>query len=78
MAIKTKKISDLGTIDISAYGAGNLTDADFYFLACKSGITGKVATRDLVAALGVGEKASAVTVSDDATPATFSMIGGEN
>lgn len=45
MAIKTKKITDLGTINVSANGAGSLNDSDFFLIGCKSGITGKVETK---------------------------------
>ena len=51
MAIKTKKITDLGTINISASGAGSLKDSDFFLIGCKSGITGKVQTSDFVTAI---------------------------
>lgn len=51
MAIKTKKITDLGTINISSNGAGSLTDSDFFLIGCKSGITGKVETKSLVNAI---------------------------
>lgn len=45
MAIKTKKITDLGTINVtSSSGAGSLSDSDFYLIGCKSGVTGKVET----------------------------------
>lgn len=48
MAIKTKKITDLGTINIQADGAGSLNDTDFFLIGCKSGITGKVEVSALV------------------------------
>jgi outer membrane murein-binding lipoprotein Lpp len=48
MAIKTKKITDLGTINVSAEGAGSLNDSDFFLIGCKSGVTGKVETSALV------------------------------
>jgi peptidoglycan hydrolase CwlO-like protein len=46
MAIKTKKISDLGEIKIDDISGLNKTD--FYFLGCMNGITGKVSTADVV------------------------------
>ena len=51
MAIKTKKITDLGTINVAVDGAGSLTDSDFFLIGCKSGITGKVETKALVNAI---------------------------
>lgn len=51
MAIKTKKITDLGTINVSADGAGSLNNDDFFLIGCKSGITGKVETKALVNAI---------------------------
>ena len=48
MAIKTKKITDLGTINIQGDGAGSLNDTDFFLIGCKSGITGKVEVSALV------------------------------
>lgn len=51
MAIKTKKITDLGTINVSAEGAGSLNDSDFFLIGCKSGVTGKVETSAFVNAI---------------------------
>ena len=52
MAIKTKKITDLGTINVtSGSGAGSLSDSDFYLIGCKSGITGKVETNAFLNAI---------------------------
>lgn len=49
MAIKTKKISDLGQITVESSEV--LNKADFYLLGCKGGVTGKVATSDVVKAI---------------------------
>lgn len=46
MAIKTKKITDLGKITINAE-SNKLTDGDFYVIGCKAGVTGKVATGEI-------------------------------
>lgn len=52
MAIKTKKITDLGTINVtSGSGAGSLRDSDFYLIGCKSGVTGKVETKAFLNAI---------------------------
>ena len=47
MAIKTKKITDLGKITIDEKNI-KLTDGDFYVIGCKAGVTGKVATNEIV------------------------------
>ena len=47
MAIKTKKITDLGKITIDGKNI-KLTDGDFYIIGCKAGVTGKVATNEIV------------------------------
>ena len=52
MAIKTKKISDLGEIKID--GSTSLEKSDFYFLGCLNGITGKVSTQDIVQSIRSG------------------------
>ena len=48
MAIKTKKITELGQIHVDVDA---LSTADFYLLGCLSGITGKVPTNALVDAI---------------------------
>lgn len=48
MAIKTKKITDLGEIVLNGDNGISLNDTDFYLLGCKAGITGKVATSAIV------------------------------
>lgn len=47
MAIKTKKITDLGEIELKNNDI-SLSDTDFYLLGCKAGVTGKVATSAFV------------------------------
>ena len=47
MTIKTKKITDLGKITIDEKNI-KLTDGDFYVIGCKAGVTGKVATNEIV------------------------------
>lgn len=46
MAIKTKKITDLGKITIDGEH-NSLTDGDFYVIGCKAGVTGKIATQEI-------------------------------
>lgn len=48
MAIKTKKITELGQIQVDVDA---LSTADFYLIGCQSGVTGKVATNALVDAI---------------------------
>lgn len=48
MAIKTKKITELGQIHVDVDA---LSTADFYLLGCQSGVTGKVPTNALVDAI---------------------------
>lgn len=48
MAIKTKKITDLGILSI---GDEALMGSDFYIIACRSGITGKISTSEMVGEL---------------------------
>ena len=48
MAIKTKKITDLGEIVLNGDNGISLNDTDFYLLGCKGGVTGKVATSAFV------------------------------
>lgn len=49
MAIKTKKITDLGQIQVSysENGTSTLDIADFYLIGCQSGVTGKVSTAEI-------------------------------
>lgn len=49
MAIKTKKITDLGQIEVENIDI--LKKNDFYFLGCMGGVTGKVSTSDVVNAI---------------------------
>lgn len=49
MAIKTKKISELGQIDVESVDI--LKKSDFYFLGCMGGVTGKVSTSDVLNAI---------------------------
>jgi hypothetical protein len=49
MAIKTKKISELGQIDVD--NVDILKKSDFYFLGCMAGVTGKVSTSDVLTAI---------------------------
>lgn len=46
MAIKTKKISELNSILLTSDTA--LEQSDFYMLACQNGVTGKLATKDVI------------------------------
>lgn len=69
MAIKTKKISDLGQITVESSEV--LNKADFYLLGCKGGVTGKVATSDVVKAIradaneGISSLTRGLTNSND-------------
>lgn len=69
MAIKTKKISDLGQITVESSEV--LNKADFYLLGCKGGVTGKVATSDIVKAIradaneGISSLTRGLTNSND-------------
>lgn len=49
MAIKTKKITELGQIEVENIDI--LKKSDFYFLGCMGGVTGKVSTSDVVNAI---------------------------
>jgi hypothetical protein len=49
MAIKTKKISELGQIEVADIDI--LKKGDFYFLGSMGGVTGKVSTSDVVNAI---------------------------
>lgn len=60
MAIKTKKISELGQIDVESIDI--LKKSDFYFLGCMGGVTGKVSTSDVLNAI----RANVESISSDA------------
>lgn len=64
MAIKTKKITDLGTINISSDGAGSLSDSDFFLIGCKSGITGKVETSAFINAINQHMQSLVMTATE--------------
>lgn len=67
MAIKTKKISELGQIEVADIDI--LKKGDFYFLGCMGGVTGKVSTSDVVNAIRANVEAiSKDTVSAYANP----------
>lgn len=71
MAIKTKKISELGQIDVADIDI--LKKADFYFLGCMGGVTGKVSTSDVVNAI----RANVESISKDAVQ-TWEMTRGKS
>ena len=56
MAIKTKKISELGQIEVADIDI--LKKSDFYFLGCMGGVTGKVSTSDVVNAIRANVEAT--------------------
>lgn len=60
MAIKTKKISELGQIEVADIDI--LKKSDFYFLGSMGGVTGKVSTSDVVNAI----RANVESISKDA------------
>ena len=67
MAIKTKKISELGQIEVADIDI--LKKGDFYFLGSMGGVTGKVSTSDVVNAIRANVEAiSKDTVSAYANP----------
>lgn len=76
MAIKTKKISELGQIQIDANA---VTASDFYLIGCQSGITGKVSTSALVDSIKnivsnvQGNNARMVAVDERNTAVTDSL-----
>lgn len=76
MAIKTKKITDLGTINVSANGAGSLNDSDFFLIGCKSGITGKVETKEFLNS--IIQHVDAVVTTATKTIEASSMVNVED
>lgn len=74
MAIRTKKITELGEIDLKNNGI-SLSDTDFYLLGCKGGVTGKVATSAFVTAAQASiSQVAADVVEDDSVKEEINSI----
>lgn len=76
MAIKTKKITDLGKITIDEKNI-KLTDGDFYVIGCKAGVTGKVATNEIVESIKIIIKKAEIEESISSLTSSIETISKE-